>query len=314
MLTRSELDQLADLCRTIADESSDDYGFVSVRSLLARFRATLHVRPLLVEGMLASVEQKSETATGETRWAVLIDSETFQVHQDQIDSENRYAPLPSRLRNTVAHELVHSLAFRPNEFGVQLKLGSKEKGDAEKLVKKIELETEKLSPLLLWSRKAIAKLIKGRKDQLTIDELVRVAKEMGVSRAVLVNRLCLLRPTDADRPLYSDALRNISVGIGEWALDGTAVIRGWPIFMNFDGNITPSFLLRIGRQDRLPATTFCNNPAFYMCGGSNRVVELLVNAGTEVVPAKTKMNVEIAVEDVSKRPGAEFVFVVRRLS
>ena len=84
MLAPTELQRIASACAAIADEVADDSGFVSMRSLLARFQAHLLIQPMLVEGMLASIQQSNGGANGNDRWAVLVDSETYDVDERDV--------------------------------------------------------------------------------------------------------------------------------------------------------------------------------------------------------------------------------------
>src|SRR5688500_12181998 len=122
MTAPAYLRQLAKKCNHISSELSDESGFVGLKRLVARFDAELLVRPLLVEAMLSSTESASTHAgTGRRhRWCVLLDKETYDLKSLALSHESSGAPLPPRLRNTVAHELAHSLAFRATEFGVEL--------------------------------------------------------------------------------------------------------------------------------------------------------------------------------------------------
>lgn len=313
MLAPNELARFAEVCTLIGNEVADEHGFVPVRNLLTRFQASLLIRPLLVEGMLASKEHHSGTSFDATRWAVLLDSETYQVSELEIKEESQERPLPSRLRNTVAHELVHSLAFRPSEFGIRLR----EQNDSEErqiaLVRAIERETEQLSPLLLWSDKALMKVLSGRKRSLSVEELHEICRTVGISRYVLISRLRLLRSTDPNGFLHRDGLKNIAIGIGEWVDGRNAVLRSWPVFINFDRNIVPAFLLKLIHQDRLPATTVFAHEAFAMCGGRNNNVEFITDAGVETVPNAMKMKVECSMEPGNKKTGSDFLYVIRKL-
>src|SRR4051812_11753677 len=94
---------LARICISIADELADANGFVAVPKLLSRFSAEISVRPLLVEGMLATID-KSTATKANVGWMVLIDSESSRVDEAQIKSETGKQPLPARVRFTVAHE------------------------------------------------------------------------------------------------------------------------------------------------------------------------------------------------------------------
>lgn len=308
MLASGDLSTIASLCKAIGNEVTDDTGFVPVRRLLSRFHAELHIRPLLVEGMLASVDHKNGG-----KWAVLVDSETYPVSKLDVEEERPTRPLPQRMRNTIAHELVHSLAFRTSEFGLRLKARIESNESLREFVEAIELETEKLSPLLLWSEKGLEMLLKGRKETLSLSDLLGVQEDVGISRYVLINRLILLqRDSDSREFFYSAGLRNLAIGIGQWGPQG-GHFKCWPIFWNFDNGIVPSFLLKISGHDGLPAREVLSDESFAMLGGPNSVVTLDATAGTQTVPNAKKMEVQIAVEEVLRRQGNEFLFVVRRI-
>ncbi len=310
MLAPTELERIASVCAAIANEVADDSGFVSMRSLLARFQAHLLIQPMLVEGMLASIEQSNGGTNGGGRWAVLIDSETYRVNERDVESENGRRPLPNRLRNTIAHELVHSLAFRPSEFGVQLKAKPKSGETPDELVRAIERNTEQFSPLLLWSGKALHQLVARKKETLSVEQLLEARRNIGISRHVLINRLCLLRRTEASGLLACAGLRNLAIGLAEWGNDGRSVVRNWPLFANFDRKIMPAFLWKIAHQDRAPAETVFPDETFAMCGGPNSTIQLLADAGTEAHPNVKKLSIQISIEDAGRKPRGEFLFVV----
>lgn len=279
-----------------------------VRNLLKRFSARLLIRPLLVEGMLASVESSDEK---KFRWTVLVDSETYPISESDISRESHERPLPSRLRNTIAHELVHSLAFRPAEFGIRLQRVDGKISSGE-LVAAIERETEMLSPLLLLSEKALAKLLGDKTEPLSLDELRSVRSSMGISRHVLINRLRLLGSADSRDFRSRVGLRNLAIGIAEWTEKGDAVLRNWPLFYNFDRNHVPAFLMKVTRQDRLPAKSVFINEAFAMCGGPHNTVDFVTDAGVEAVPNAQKFQVECSIETGNRKAGSECLYVVRR--
>ena len=313
MLAPGDFSRIAELCTAIGNEVTDDSGFVPVRNLLSRFHAELLIRPLLVEGMLASVRREG-TAGSNRQWAVLIDSEKYPLTQYDVDEERPTRPLPPRMRNTIAHELVHSLAFRPSEFGIRLKAKTDTKESLRDFVNAIEEETEQLSPLLLWSEKALAMLLRDRKETLSLFDLLHVIETFGISRYLLVNRLRLIRPaTDINNFLFSAGLRNLSVGIGVWG-PKNAIIKGWPLFSNFDDGITPSFLLKTLGNERVPAETLFGDETFAMLGGPNNAVEFVTDAGTRGLPNAKKLKVRIAVEEGLRKQGEEFLFAVGSVS
>lgn len=309
-MSPSALTQIARVCVDISNEVSDELGFVAMRRLLARFHARLIIQPLLVEGMLASVKSDDKSKGDTAEWAVLIDSETHSIDAEVVDNENSNQPLSTRLRNTIAHELVHSLAFRPSEFGLRLNADSKRKISADELVKEIEQETERFSPLLLLSEQALAQLLTKKQRPISIEEICEFRKRFAISRHVLINRLNLLKALDGHALLSKIPLRNIAVGLAEWSSGGKSVIRKWPLFFNFENGIVPAFLLDALQKDRLPIEAAVSDENFVMCGGANNSVKLVVDAGTKATPRQRRLNCEISAESGSRRNGAQFLFVV----
>lgn len=300
------LAQFAHACRSISNATADQDGFVPIRNLLARFQASLIARPLLVEGMIASQRRKG---SDDYRWLVLVDGEKYHFDDKDLQEEGPHKTLPERLRFTIAHELAHSLAFRVSEFGIRLP-NINAQNPSRALVQAIEAETDRLSSLLLVSQKALERVFKGRGIQPTADELAQARRLMGISRPVLISRLRSLSSGDADGLRNSYGMANFAVGIAEWTQDGTARLRNWPIFANFERNLLPEFLLNLAHQDRLPATTSFASQSFFLCGGSERVVNLTSNAGTPHSPRAERLELACSAEDSSRRPGSTSLYVV----
>src|SRR5688572_30686630 len=141
MLAAKDLQSLARACTAIAEDVADASGFVPVRRLLERFDISLVIRPLLVEGMLASIPAQREDGT-RSKFAVLIDSETFKVNDKEVATEDPASPLPPRFRSTVAHELLHALAFRPDSFGLRFDHAIDDERRVGEFVEAVEQETE----------------------------------------------------------------------------------------------------------------------------------------------------------------------------
>jgi hypothetical protein len=306
MATIAEFSQLAQACLTIGNESAERTGFVPLHRLLARFQAQLIFRPLLVEGMLVKLQQRP----GEQSWAVLVDKEQHPFTAEDVQRESDNRPLPARLRNTVAHELAHSLAFRASEFGVQLRGLTAAGGSESALVERIEQETERLSPLLLCPESALIKLVQKEGQVLTADALRHECRRLGISRQLLINRLSLIGLGTDKGPTYYKGLRNIGIGVGEWAAGGKATFRNWPLFVNFDRNLLPAMFFEIRRQDRLPASSVFSDPDFVLGGGANLACQLDTAAGTSAVPNAGKMRISCEVETTNRRPGSSFLYTV----
>ena len=312
MLSPREVASFAAVCGQIGNELSNESGFVAIRDLLTRFHTQILIRPLLVEGMLASIEDKGAAEANTHRWAVLIDSETYRVTEADIAKESSDRPLPARLRNTVAHELVHSLAFRPSEFGIKLQLadgGTESKFD---LVRSIEQATESLSPLLLLPEKALSKLLRGRSTQVSVEELDALREELAISRPLLISRLAQLSANHSDGMRDLPALRNLGIGIGEWTRHGTAVLRSWPLYINFENNVAPSLFRKLRHQDRVPAASVFPDGSFALSGGVECTTRFLSDAGLADNPASEKFPVVCGVSKTGKRIGSSFIYVMKR--
>jgi hypothetical protein len=312
MLAPGDVAQLVGLCKAIGNEVTDENGFVAVRKLVSRFHAKLLIQPLLVEAMVAYRDHGSDKADDE-RWAVLVDSEAFPVSMEDIGEERPTKPLPQRMRNTIAHELVHSLAFRTSEFGIRLKSRSEENETPQDLIDSIEDETESLSPFLLWSQSALEGTLRGRANALSLADLVDVVEKMGISRYVLINRLTYLeRDAESAGLLVSRALRNLAIGLGVWRHEGT-LLKGWPIFWNFDNGIIPSFLFKLFDNNFVPANQIFQGQSLSDNSALTGARRFRVSAGTKSVPNAKKMDVEIEIEDINHREDEEFLFVIRRI-
>jgi hypothetical protein len=309
-----DLSYLATVCTSIANEVSDESGFVSMRGLLARFGVDLIIRPLLVEGMLAKIAPEGGDADTSDRWAVLLDRDRYQVSDASVREESAIAPLPPRMRFTIAHELAHSLAFRPTQFGLELRHSVKDKQSAGDFVKAVERETDKLSSLLLWPERAMEAFLSETPAPLSIERLTKLRRDQGISRHVLLNRLRAFQTHDKRALLQREENRNVGIGIGEWTADGTAVFRSWPTFLNFDRNVIPQPFLKIVRQDRIPTASVLTDAAFWLCGGSSPTTTLLSSAGVPTVPDAEKMMLAISVERAQRKPGVSFLYVISRES
>jgi hypothetical protein len=303
-LSNEEVAAFAQACITIANAVADEHGFVAILKLLKRFHAQLVIRPLLVEGMLAT------QPGAQSEWAVLVDSEKYGITDADVEQESIRRPLSSRLRFTVAHELAHSLAFRPSDFGIRLRNSVNTDDAKTEVVKAIEDITDRLTPLLLLSETALIQFFTSHPARTSASDLAELAQRTGVSRRALIGRLRGLSQTDADK-VSRYSLNNIAVCIGEWR-DRHAVIRNWPLFARFDRNVLPEFLLNLPNQDRLPAPIAFPDSSFAPCGGNCSELESVMYAGTVGIPHAQPMAVHCSAEQTARTVGTEFLIVVRK--
>jgi hypothetical protein len=306
------LAQLAATCKVIGNESADEMGFVAVRTLLKTFRAELIIRPLLVEAMIASLEAGDAKSTGKSRWVVLVDSERYSVTEDALRTEAHGRSLPVRFRTTIAHELAHSVAFRPAEFGIRSLVDQGSSGSRGDFVATVERGTDQMSPLLLLPEKTLTKLFSGKHESLTASDLQSTCRTLGISRHVIINRLMLLlRRDDTNDLIERRAVANVGIGMGEWTEAGEAVLRKWPLFINFQNGIVPSLLGKLAKQDHLAVRALIEDSNFVLCGGRAQTVDFTCKAGLHGSGSE-KMRARWSVESVAKRPGAQFMFTISK--
>jgi len=306
MHTTRTLAPLFEACTQIGNQVADHDGFVSVRRLLERFRTTLRLRPLLVEGMIGS----TQSAEGQLpEWTVLIDSERYPEVEDLIDGETLAKPLPARFRFTVAHELAHSLSFRTGEFGVKLEGIAEDSKSKSEMVEAIEKTTDRLAPLLLCPERVLCDRLRSLEGPLDLPFLAKLRRDCGISREVLLNRLSLSRAMDQTGLWQRPHLRDFGVAIGEWNTTGQATLRRWPVFFNFS-RLVPKGLLTLTAQDKMPFEAAFGKESLSAIQ-SNAEVILPTAAGTTAAPEAGQMFIEISAESTRRAPGVAFLIFVR---
>lgn len=311
------VDKFFSACLSISENAADSTGFVSVNRLLKQFDANLVLRPLLVEAMLCEVEVRNENSQSvdEARWTLLIDSDRYPIDQDKILKEVSGLSLPVRFRNTVAHELAHTLAFREAEFGARLILDRKHSSRSKVAeVEKLERLTEALSPLLLVSERAIDLLFPASLTRLTVGDLVRIREVLGISRPVLISRLNMLQRHGSSRLRERACLFNTAIGTGRWTKDGVAMLSGWPTYINFYRGITPAFIHSARLRKNLFASEFVADPSFVWNGGDVTSVSMRVPAGLEKVPEIENLDITFSIEKCRKRRNQPFLFIATATS
>jgi IrrE N-terminal-like domain len=308
-VTRKQV--LAKFCVEEVEKLAHEDGFVPIRALAKRFRAKIILRPLLVEAMLASHHGPVETdePIRNSEWLVLLDNEQYPFTNQDIEREGSSRPLTARLRNTVAHELAHSLIFRAEEFGFNIQLTPKKREDRKSFLKRIEREAEQLSPLMLIPQSRIATL--SRRPSLELSDLENLADQCGASREVLINRLGLLSTFDPETIHLNSGLRNVAVGLGEWINRSEASLNTWPLFINFDDGRLPEFLSKL-RNHELPLRDVTVDGDFWPNGGSSSTTAFEVNDSPDQ-PHYMRMRVRMTVEQTDRKANSRFLFLVNKI-
>ena len=89
------------------------------------------------------------------------------------------------------------------------------------------------------------------------------------------------------------------------------MLRSFPLFLNFDRNITPAFLLKLVHQD-VPAVIVFVDKMFGMCGGWDNTIEIETDAGVPESSNPHRMRVQVCMEWVEREPGRSFFFTVSK--
>jgi len=295
-MSPQQFKDLLRLASDIAEKSADAEGYVPAHRLAESFQADIEFRPLLVEGVIA----RPKEAGG--KWKVFIDSETHPRTAESLAGETSNNPLPSRLRNTLSHELAHTLAFRFEEFKIEIK------GSREEFVEQLEKETENLSPVLLLPYSAIQKLCA---ESLSIEKLVAFRKAHAVSNEVLIQRFEMLRRLDNHPLQFAPALTNIAIGTGEWKNSDTPMLSPWPVFSKFSGLI-PYLLTQLKNKQTPSLADNFKDAGFMANGGTTFTSRASIDAGTSQNPSGDHMIVEIQIEETGKTAGTKFLWLIKQ--
>lgn len=286
--------RLSEVCHVTADAATDGDGFIAVHRLLTILDAELQMRPLLYEGMLAAPK------TSDGKWVVVVDNSRNRFGSEAYATESAAAPLPPRIRFTIAHELGHLLQMR-----------SPEVAESKESISEFERQADTLSPLLLVSSGELNKRLAGDRDRITIKDLLDAKKAWAISNDVLVTRLCLLHRFDPSWLRFKQSILDVAIGVGEWGDDGIARLSSWPgSFCNFSNNLVPEFLLHSKKEPRPAFAQFFDCPDFVLNGGANTEAFADGFGGTLANPRCEAMRLRLTMESAQR---GRFLFIVERL-
>ena len=297
---------MAEVCSTMANKAARGADFIRVSDLAHAFRVDIEARPLLVEGLIAR-PKSTTTNTGEkTRWKILIDEDLFAVETAEIYAESASAPLPERLRFTIAHELAHTLTFRADDLSLDL---GGARGSGEALVDKLESEANTLAPLLLVSDDSLASESK-QQSPFNLRRLLYARARWAISRTVLVSRFNILRRHDPLGLYTTRAFSRMLLGVGEWKNSTNATLLSWPLFVNFGDHLLPEFASRLINRASCSLDEIVESATGPLSGDNVDVFTATCLAGTPRNPASEKVKFSVEIEKVEQKSGNQFLFRV----
>lgn len=294
-------------CIRLANEEASPSGFVPVRRLVERLNAEVAFRSLLVEAMITVNSSPSE---GCADWKILLDIDRFKRDSEIYPVESDDCKMSNRCRNTIAHELLHTFAFKKesNQFIPRLYEWQHQSGT--KTVNYLEKEAENLSSLLLIPNESLLDFFQSNRKILDFNRFVDQYRGYGVSREIFINRMKFLRNHAFDHLPDCDCLKNVVIGMGQWSPSVEPELKTWPIFSNFEKNFQPQFLLESKRRREGSILIPASGTDFNQNIRDNLSASFEGFIGTEKFPETLHCEFKVNVEDVERRPFNKFLFIL----
>ena len=255
--------------------------------------------------------KKSDLNSEGPLWKIIVNEDGHRDLPALFKKETYEEPLSVRMRNTIAHELVHTFQF--NVKGNKLILGkvSDSVSRSDAVLRRIEREAHMLTSLLLLPRKQFQRRIRQLPKDCGIDDFIRIQKHFAVSRYIFVQALQNLGMADDERIMDEDVLNDVMVGVGIFGDEGVPRFQRWPAFMKFTGNSLPDFVFKN------------ENPTSFtipgISGGSRLSskfksgLKIRTYEGSKIVPKYRKVDYVLTSEEVKVFPGSSFLFALNRI-
>lgn len=293
---------IAERCRQIGSQVRSERNFVRVWDLAEKLNAYIVARPLLVEASLASNDDPG--AFDARDWVVLLDSGRFGISEFDLRNESRESPLPPRLRNTIAHELTHILAFKGERAASGFFHEQRSGETQDQYLRRIEKDIEAFSPLLLISEQVVERICTTKHSLSEINEL---RKQCVVSREVFISRLNLAFIQDRSKTHYATGLSKTLIGLAEWGSQSAVRALPWPYFFGFN-DLLPDFIRASLNGEETDLSKLIDDSDFILCGGDKPETFVSLKVGTEQKPTAEEKVFLFEAEDVPRERGKKFLF------
>ncbi len=209
-------------CWALADSAAGSDGFVALRDLSKVTGCGVVSRPLLAEAVITRTREAMDS------WVVLVNSEIHRFTDEDWELESAVSSLAIRTRNTIAHEIAHSVAV--DLCGVDLV----ESGTLAERLEEIEALVETVSPLLLISKSKLENSLSAiRTTSSALSSLVRLRGCMGVSSDIFLQALRTYSKFNRCKFVTFDALLNSAFGVLHTRGKRRFSIRSSGVFANY---------------------------------------------------------------------------------
>lgn len=244
---QERIEHLFQDCINLANDVASPSGFVPLRKLVERLNAEVIFRSLLVEAMITVNSSPSE---GCADWKILLDIDRFKRDSEIYPEESDDCKMSNRCRNTIAHELLHTFAFKQENNKFVPRLYEWQQQSGTKAVNYLEKEAENLSSLLLIPNESLLNFFQPNHGRLDFNRFCEQYRSYGVSREIFINRIKFLRNHAFDHVLNYDCLKNVVIGMGQWSPSSQPELKTWPIFSNFEKKFPAAVFPGINTQKR----------------------------------------------------------------
>lgn len=302
--------EIVERCVKIAHEASSKDGFVPMHRLVGLLNAAVVFRPLFVEAVVA---KKKDLSISGPNWKILLNVKTFAEDAQNYFSESSKNHLSVRVRNTIAHELIHTLQYRIKDDEIVLNEVSRSVTRSDAIIRRVEREAHELTSLLLLPREHLEQSLRSITEFEDINTYVQIFQKFGVSREIYIQALRNLNKYHDSRILYHDSLKDVMFGIGTWDKDAKPCFKQWPTFINFSGNSLPEFTIAESSANKDYFQILQLPKESILLGGNLRTVYFTAFEGSKVVPRYKKIEYALSVEERKTTHGLPFLFLLKRV-
>ena len=301
---------IVEKCYKAARMAMDADGYVAMPKLVGLLDAEVVFRPLLVEAIIA---KKNDLNKPGPHWKILLNEDTFSQDKEIYPSENGSNRLSVRIRNTIAHELIHTFQFKVEDSCITLGEVSRSVSRSDAIIRRVEKEAHELTSLLLLPLEVLKQELTAITEVSAIRSYLKVYEKFGVSRAIFIQALNNLRKDTGSKILEHTALSDVMFGIGSWDNSQEPYFEQWPTFENFSGNSLPDFTFDEASSSQSRFTIPQLTKESVLNGGKLSNFQFTTYEGSRNTPRYRNIEYVLSVEERKAGLGVPFLFMLRRV-